>query len=109
MAGKSPDLEAIFFEARQRAPQDRSAYLDRVCAEVLEEHGRRLWARRMVAGEVGELARKAQAAAGEVELPADLRERVRARQEAEPELPWEDALEAELLAHVTPAKGSSAS
>src|SRR5262249_51305001 len=33
MAGKRPDLEALFFAARQQGPQDRVAYLDRVCGE----------------------------------------------------------------------------
>jgi serine/threonine-protein kinase len=32
MAGNQPDLEAIFFAARQKAPQDRAVYLDEACA-----------------------------------------------------------------------------
>src|SRR5262245_25111388 len=33
MVGKRPDLEAIFFAARQQEPQNRAAYLDEVCGE----------------------------------------------------------------------------
>jgi serine/threonine protein kinase len=31
MAGNRPDIEAIFFAARQKQPQDRAAYLDEAC------------------------------------------------------------------------------
>jgi serine/threonine protein kinase/Flp pilus assembly protein TadD len=33
MVAKRPDLEAIFFAARQQEPQNRAAYLDEVCGE----------------------------------------------------------------------------
>jgi serine/threonine protein kinase len=36
MAGKLPDIEAIFFAARHKEPQDRVAYLDEVCAGDLD-------------------------------------------------------------------------
>src|ERR1700731_4321725 len=36
MAGKLPDIEAIFFAARHKELQDRAAYLDEVCAGDLE-------------------------------------------------------------------------
>jgi hypothetical protein len=54
MAENRRDLEAIFFAARQKPPQERAAFLDQVCGEdlVLREraeqlplggpHGRRL-------------------------------------------------------------------
>jgi serine/threonine protein kinase/Flp pilus assembly protein TadD len=33
MADSQPDIEAIFFTARNKAPQDRAAYLDEVCGD----------------------------------------------------------------------------
>jgi eukaryotic-like serine/threonine-protein kinase len=36
MVGIRPDLEAIFFAARQKAPKDRAAYLDEVCRDDAE-------------------------------------------------------------------------
>jgi serine/threonine protein kinase/tetratricopeptide (TPR) repeat protein len=35
MVGESPDLEAVFYEARRRDAKDRSAYLDEVCGRDL--------------------------------------------------------------------------
>src|SRR4051794_23546274 len=65
-------------------------------AGVLERHARRVLARRAVADAVKPLIEVAEAAAAAAPLPADLAERVRARHKEEPELAWEDALEAEL-------------
>jgi WD40 repeat protein/serine/threonine protein kinase len=36
MAGNRPDVEAIFFAARQKEPEDRAAYLDEVCGDDAE-------------------------------------------------------------------------
>jgi hypothetical protein len=74
---------------------------------VLERHARRLLARRVVRDELPPLIAAAEARVATVALSADLRERVHDRQEEEPELPWEDALEAE-LEDVTPDEGQSA-
>jgi WD40 repeat protein/serine/threonine protein kinase len=36
MAGNRPDIEAIFFAARQKEPEDRAVYLDEVCGDNAE-------------------------------------------------------------------------
>lgn len=63
-------------------------------AGVLDRHARRLLARRRMADAVRPLIEAAEAEAAEASLPDDLAERVRERQEDDPALPWEDALEA---------------
>src|SRR5262249_32099927 len=40
MAAERPDIEAIFFAARQHAPQDRAGYLNEVCGQDAELRGR---------------------------------------------------------------------
>ena len=36
MAGNRPDIEAIFFAARQKEPEDRAVYLDEACGDDAE-------------------------------------------------------------------------
>jgi hypothetical protein len=73
-------------------------------AEVLEQHARRLLARRLVAVRIAPLIGDVEAEVARVALLTDLGDLVEREQERSPELPWEDAL-ARVVADVTPEAG----
>lgn len=72
--------------------------------DVLEQHARRLLARRLATDRVAALLREIEAEATEKSLPPDLATLVEGELEGNPALPWEDAL-ARVLADVTPGAG----